>query len=140
MLEIEDDGVTVQDDDNGATFEEPENSGHVDIDLEIESDALKLSGDSLTSIHISRYLLLFVLIWKSVYKVTDNAVNVLLKFLMFLFLKINKSLPRIKVPLSLSSAKRSVGINDNFYQYVVCPKCHSLYDMNYCLPSDLVVV
>ena len=70
------------------------------------------------------------------HKVTDNAVNVLLTFLMFLFLKINKSLPRIKVPLSLSSAKISVGINDNFYQYVVCPKCHSLYDMNYCLQNS----
>ena len=40
------------------------------------------------------------------YKVTDNAVKVLLKFL---FLKINNSMPRIKVPMSLSSAKRSVG-------------------------------
>ena len=137
LLEIEDDGidVVVQGDDNGATFEEEsEHLGHVDIDL--EADVSKLSGDSLTSIHISRYLLLFVLIWKSVYKVTDNAVNVLLKFLNFLFLKINNSMPRIKVPMSLSSAKRSVGINDNFYQYIVCPKCHSLYDMNDCIKNS----
>ena len=43
------------------------------------------------------------------YKVTDDAVKVLLKFLKFLFLKINNSMPRIKAPMSLSSAKRSVG-------------------------------
>ena len=48
LLEIEDDGVdvVVQGDDNGATLEKSE---HVDIDL--EADVSKLSGDSLTTIH-----------------------------------------------------------------------------------------
>ena len=47
---------------------------------------------------------------------TDNAVKVLLKFL---FLKLTNSMPKIKVPMSLLSAKRSVRIND---QYIVCLK------------------
>ena len=88
LLEIEDNGVdvVVQGDDNGATFEEEsEHLGHVDIDL--EADVSKLSGDSLTSIHISRYLLLFVLIWKSVYKVTIMQLMCCSSFSSFCFLK-----------------------------------------------------
>ena len=47
LVEIEDDGVdvVVHGDDNGATFEESEHLGHINIDL--EADVSKLSGDSL---------------------------------------------------------------------------------------------
>ena len=57
---------------------------------------------------------------------TDNAVKVLLKFL---FLKLTNSMPKIKVPMSLLSAKRSISINDNFYQYIVCLKSPILVEV-----------
>ena len=100
-----------------------------------------LVAEPKDSVYFQRFVLLFICIWKGIFKISDNAVNVLLTFLKFLTsILINSSgtkgpLSSVNIPSTLSSAKTSLGIKDNFHSYVVCPKCHSLYNMEDCLKS-----
>ena len=83
-----------------------------------------ISSDTCETVVYPALTLLFILIWKAIFKISDNAVNVLLKFLNFvtkIFGKLNRSLS-VSIPSTLSTAKRIIGINDNFDTFAVCSK------------------
>ena len=71
----------------------------------------------------------FVLIWKGVFRIADNAINILLRFLKAL----TKVLWKISILITLKSVMRKLGMDDNFKSFVVCPKCHSLYNIEDCI-------
>ena len=85
----------------------------------------------LDELHTMRYILFFVLIWKGVFRIADNAINILLRFLKALTKVLWKS--QISIPITLKSVMRKLGMDDNFKSFVVCPKCHSLYNIEDCI-------
>ena len=88
-----------------------------------------------------RFLIMILLFWQSVYKITDSAIAVLWKLLLIFFNAFSRlfQVPAIreaaeKLPKSLPTLRREVNIDLNtFAQYVVCVRCHSLYEYKECL-------
>ena len=89
---------------------------------------------------IVQVVVLFICLWQSVFKISDAAVEILLKFLSSL-VKVLAGSPSIL--LSLASLipssiyllrKNSRHENcEKFIEFVVCPSCYSLYKMEDCL-------
>lgn len=84
------------------------------------------------------WLMLFLASWQSQYAITDTALTVLIKFIShffwFLGLFDNSMAALSKLfPKSHYMLKKALGIaDDDFYKYVVCPKCKSLYKYEDC--------
>lgn len=82
-------------------------------------------------------LLFFVFLWQSVFRISEAAVSILLRFLKF-FLSIigspqSQSLARA-IPLTTCTAEKYIGLsNDDIVKYVVCKKCHTLYYLKDCI-------
>lgn len=84
-----------------------------------------------------RTILMFMLIWKFCFGVSDTAIMALLSFLSKYFRltshKNNGSETILQhlsrgIPQTLQGAYNMVGINKNsFIKYIVCPKCNSVY-------------
>jgi len=86
-------------------------------------------------------LCLYLLSWQVSYKLPDSCVTALLIFLHH-FLNIIASLVFCNalsefaqsIPRSIKHLQRITGLSSNqFIQYVVCPKCHSIYDFHSCI-------
>ena len=78
---------------------------------------------------------LFLLLWQFWFGVSNAGLNILLLFIYHL-LKVIKCDDTTfeKFPKDLLSARRTiVGDSISFTSYVVCPKCHAIYDYNNCL-------
>ena len=85
-------------------------------------------------------LLFFLLLWQSIYRVSNTAVNVLLKFLS-IFIRVfggafagNRLQQFSEIPLSTVAAHKILWNTKqvNFIEYVVCPSCHSIYEYDKC--------
>ena len=84
-------------------------------------------------------LLFFILLWQSIYRVSNAAVGTILKIFkafLQLFIKGIVSTPEqsqmfnLYIPTNVKAAQRILWSTskDDFICYVVCPKCDSLYD------------
>ena len=86
-----------------------------------------------------KVLLIFLVIWQFAFNVSNNAISYLLRFLNFFVLSNafqNEMIKRSSnsVPLSLKALHKSLQITENdFVKYIVCPKCDSIYEYNYCV-------
>ena len=88
-----------------------------------------------------RTLLLFLLLWQSMFRVADRAIVVLIKFFkLFLYiigrvLKAQLLLNFVKIiPESLYMVEKNLGLQkDSFTKYAVCPKCKTLYNFDDCI-------
>ena len=88
-----------------------------------------------------RILMLFVLLWQAVFHVSDAALAMLVIFLHHFFRVLSaleeSNALRVLVnawPKSVKAIHRAMGIErQNFTQYVVCPKCHSVYELGKCI-------
>lgn len=89
-------------------------------------------------------LAFFILIWQSLYRISNNAINVLFKFLYAFFNMVilmgtsnEHDLQDIvsKFPQSITGAKQLLweGKNVNIIEFIVCPKCHSVYSYDDCV-------
>ena len=95
----------------------------------------------MISLHI-RAMLLFILMWQFLFNVSDAGVSLLILFLYHLIKMFhsispnNATEPWLKeFPTNLQSVRHAVvggGIRFLTYMYVVCPKCHALYDFENC--------
>lgn len=83
-------------------------------------------------------LMVFVVLWGFVFQISNTALNALVHFLHhFLRIIASCSLNHTEVqmisqqcPKSLPTVQRLLGLNsDDFVQYVVCPKCDSVYEL-----------
>ena len=89
-------------------------------------------------------LLFFLLMWQALYRVSNAALNTLLRF-MALFLHLlsrvfaSDNLRRFaeRIPKNISGTRKLLWNTnrDGFVTYVVCPKCESVYDYNDCIAS-----
>ena len=86
-------------------------------------------------------MLLFLFMWQFLFNVSDAALSVLLQF-MYQFLKVIHSLIRNdvtaawmdKFPCTVTGLRKRVLQEEIKYSnYVVCPRCHSLYDKSDCI-------
>lgn len=85
--------------------------------------------------------MLFILSWQSFYRIADVAVSGLFQFisLMLRYLATVTQSEHLQhvaqlVPDSTLKAQKLVQINrDDFKQYVCCPKCFAVYDMEECI-------
>ena len=91
-----------------------------------------------------RAMLLFLMIWQFLYNVSDAGVSVLIVFL-YQVLKLFHSVAGNNItanwllhyPNSLYRVREMVlGNKIKFTTYVVCPKCHSLYDLENCTENN----
>ena len=80
-------------------------------------------------------LLYFLFLWQSVYRISNAAINNLLAILskfVQVFGSLLKEFPTksIKIPSNTVAANKLLKIssNEDFIEYVVCPKCDSICD------------
>lgn len=98
----------------------------------------KETGDDYTEL---RALLLFFLLWQSVFKVADRAIIILLKFFKIFLTCIGKMLQAEAlisfakiIPETLYMIEKKLGLQkDSFIKYAVCPKCKTLYNFDKCI-------
>lgn len=85
--------------------------------------------------------LLFLFMWQYLFRISDNAISVLLAFIAkffsilsgYLQLETLSELGRA-FPNTLYRAKKALGhIHEGFKRYVSCPACHKLYLVENCL-------
>ena len=115
----------------------------VDVDLLIQSNAaskkaLANAEEFSTISPLLRIYLFFLLMFQSIFRLSDNALDILLKFLSTFFKSLGKisSLPESflqSLPSSLYAARKMSGNErDQFERFVSCPNCHSLYTLKNC--------
>lgn len=87
-----------------------------------------------------QYLFIFISFWQFAYNVSNSAINALIRFLKFFvyFLGVSFKSDAIasaadRIPLGLKKVHKSLGVNNDFIQYVVCSKCHSIYKYEDCI-------
>ena len=80
--------------------------------------------------------------WQSAFRISNAAMTSLIRFLKYFIqivghaFQINKmNLLADNVPLTLKGMQRSLGLEnkDWFVEFVVCPKCHSIYEYKDCV-------
>lgn len=88
---------------------------------------------------IQNVLILFVLAWLMIFRIPNIAIGVLFWFISILLLKLSEMCSEViqmmydSFPDSLERAHLMQDVDANkFEKFVVCPKCHTVYD-----PSDL---
>jgi hypothetical protein len=115
---------------------EDNNEVFFESDDEEEIERLKV----LISPHI-KSVLLFLLMWQVMINSPDASLSMLIAF-MCAFLKLFQTVTNNDVisewitnfPSSLQSVRLQLtGDNIKFYEYIVCRKCHSLYDYDACV-------
>ena len=88
-----------------------------------------------------RSIILFLLLWHFLFNVSDSGMSLLFLFI-YNLLKLLHSISGSEVaadwvtsfPSTLQSAHKAIiGEDIKFKEYVVCPKCHSLYDVDHCI-------
>ena len=96
----------------------------------------------------ARSILLFILLRQFAFNVSDAAVSVMVVFIYQLLRVINLVCRNDMIaqwieafPVTLHGAHKEIIANDiNFTEYVVCSKCHSLYDRDSCVIVTSAVV
>ena len=90
-------------------------------------------------------LFVFLLLWQTAFKVSTAAIHNILKFLKFFVTAIGKAYNSDQltalvgaIPVTKTTICKALGLNKYkiYRKYVVCSKCSSVYDLNFCL-SDL---
>ena len=88
--------------------------------------------------HLLRWLLIFLCLWSSFSSLSDNALEILLTFLRAMFDSMGTIFPvvasfAVLFPKSVHLLRKQLGLDkDRFIKYVVCPKCHTLYNFDDC--------
>ena len=89
----------------------------------------------------ARSILLFILLWQFTFNVSDAAVSLMVVFIYHLLRIINSICKNDIIaqwietfPVTLHGTHKKIIANDiSFTEYVVCLKCHSLYDRDSCI-------
>ena len=101
-------------------------------------DASETSRIIASARAIVRWMLIFLCLWSSFCSLSDNAFEALLAFLRAVFDSLGTIFPIVErfgmlLPKSLHLLRKQLGLDrDKFIKYVVCPKCHSLYNFDDC--------
>ena len=115
---------------------------------DVASDPLPPPGHSLTEVQkvksVIQWLCFFLIYWQLACHISDNGLEWLLRFF-YQFLSIincNIGSPFLHellaiFPTSVYLLRKLISLDrDNFTKYVVCPRCHKLYNMNECTKTN----
>lgn len=110
-------------------------------EIEDDDEAIQNKDNRSEDCKELRTLLLFLLLWQSMFRVADRAIVVLIKFFkLFLYiigrvLKTQLLLNFVKIiPESLYMMEKNLGLQkDSFTKYAICPKCKTLYNFDDCI-------
>lgn len=87
-----------------------------------------------------RLYLFFLFIFQTLFRLSDNALDVLLRFLAMFFRSLGQRVTALPtsfidaLPSSIHSARKVAGSErDRFDRYVCCSGCHSLYSLDECV-------
>ena len=110
-------------------------------ELDVEAAEPADEADKYTP--LVRLYALFLLMFQSLFRLSDTALSVLLKFLAMFFRSLGRmvgSLPGSfldSIPDNIGSARKNTGsARDRFVRFVCCPSCHALYSMDECVPCS----
>ena len=90
---------------------------------------------------IATHLCLFITFFQLCYRVPERGITLLLSFVRALLLWIGNYLGNSDqllllcdmIPKNVYFLKKNCSFENGFYTYVVCPKCHTLYDLKDCI-------
>ncbi len=113
-----------------------------------EDDPMSYNGTQLTVIphyNLLRLYVMFLLLWQSLFRLSDTGANVLLAFLstflLFLTSKVGSdTLMEFcqHLPKTICGARKLAGRSvDEFQKWVCCPTCKSLYAIDECKKRGL---
>ena len=118
------------------------NDDQFDLDLAIHinetaQNAQTVANEAKTHGSLIQLYLYFLFMFQTLFRLSDTALDILLKFLSTTPSGFTDLLPN-----SIYSARKMVGNQrDNFNRYVCCPKCQTLYScVNDCVMSCLEVI
>jgi len=84
--------------------------------------------------------LFFLFVFQTLFRLSDNALDVLLRFLAMFFRSLGQRVTALPTsfidafPSSIHSARKVAGSErDRFDRYVCCSGCHSLYSLDECV-------
>ncbi|KAL9978767.1 hypothetical protein ACROYT_G016322 [Oculina patagonica] len=105
-----------------------------DLDESNFPGAVETDPDSFNRNILINWLLLFICYWWTYCNIADRGIEMLLKFFHAFFTVLSERVPWMTMfaaafPSSLYMLKKYFGLHkDCFQKFVVCPKCHSLYN------------
>ena len=104
---------------------------------------MNITSRTLCLTHL-KILLFFITIWQFAFKVSNSAITSLLRFLHYFIIYMGKALQCDALqemggyfPLTLTTVHKLIALQGNdFINFVVCPKCDSVYECKDCLKVD----
>ena len=116
----------------------------IDDYLSSESDDQLSSERSSEYLNHLKVLLMFLTMWQFAFKISNSAITALLRFMRYFILSIGRAFScdaimdiAHSVPLTLSTVHKLISLeNDHFVNFVVCPKCDSVYEFQDCIDMD----
>ncbi|XP_077867666.1 uncharacterized protein LOC144356999 [Saccoglossus kowalevskii] len=105
----------------------------------IDHDNSDQPGDSEHS-SLMKAMFMYIFSWQNIHGVSDRGIQCLVTFIKHVLVtiatvfKVDRSANFCKLlPGTLHTIRKCLGLSrDNFKQYVVCPKCHSIYPYENC--------
>ena len=93
---------------------------------------------SMKPIHM---LFLFLFLWQAAYNISTFAIESLLRFVKYFVFLLGTAFhcdllvdASVKIPVTRDTMAKLVGLNKrSIVEYVVCPKCHCIYEYNDCV-------
>lgn len=116
------------------------NSGHPQL-LIVITDIEERDPEYLCLPTAVRYLFVFISFWQFSYNISNNAINALLRFLKFFIHCLgvafsSEALANCSIPIGLKTVHKILGVGGGmFVKYVVCPRCHSVYEYEDCVET-----
>ena len=94
-----------------------------------ETSGVTQDEASSSTAHPLWQLVYFLLFWQSIFRVSNAALSILLKFLGVFFRSFGEAYSGLnftKIPPNVDAARK-------YLLYVVCPSCDSIYDYDSCV-------
>lgn len=118
-------------------------------DADSSSESTEVQGEETTAIHANReqikpvllHICLFISFFQLCYKVSERGISLLLGFLKAILLWLSSVVPssdtlnslRDMLPRNVYFLRKLCQGDTNITKYVVCPKCHFLYNLKECI-------
>ena len=119
----------------------------IDFDEDAEPAAsLSIDAEDMEMTYLNqrslvKWICLFLLFWTARFQISDNALELMLRFLNILFTVCQHYAPWFGgvvmfLPTSVYFLHKRLGLGrDRYTKYVVCPNCHSLYNFSDCFST-----
>ena len=101
----------------------------------LSSDAEDMERTYLNQLSLVKWICLFLLFWTARFQISDNALELMLRFFNTLFTVCQRYAPWFGgvvmfLPTSIYFLRKRLGLGLDRSKYVVCPNCHSLYNVS----------